>query len=147
MPYAALTGDREMLHELVETVLATTDREWAQLTTTSVPRALSAAGETELLERVAPAFRLKAADIDAPRLAISATVADGLVALAAGDTAAALLRDAAERERSFGWRYRAACIDLDVARALDAAGRPGEATSARDRAQAILEPLGCVNAY
>ena len=149
MPYAALTGDREMLHELVETVLATTDREWAQLTTTSVPRALSAAGETELLERVATAFRLKAADIDAPRIAISATVAEGLVALAAGDadTAAALLHDAAERERGFGWTYRAACIDLDVARALDAARRPGEATSARDRAQAILEPLGCVNAY
>ena len=66
-------------------VLATTDREWAQLTTTPVPRALAAAGETELLERVATAFRLKAADLDAPRISISAAVAEGLVALAAGD--------------------------------------------------------------
>ena len=149
MPYAALTGDRETLHELVEMVLATTDREWAQLTTTPVPRALAAAGETELLERVATAFRLKAADLDAPRISISAAVAEGLVALAAGDAdaAAARLRDAADRERGFGWAYRAACIDLDVARALDTAGRPTEAAAARDRANAILEPLGCVNAY
>ena len=149
MPYAALTGDRETLHELVEMVLATTDREWAQLTTTPVPRALAAAGETELLERVATAFRLKAADLDAPRISISAAVAEGLVALAAGDAdaAAAQLRDAADRERGFGWAYRAACIDLDVARALDTAGRPTEAAAGRDRANAILEPLGCVNAY
>jgi class 3 adenylate cyclase/tetratricopeptide (TPR) repeat protein len=149
MPYAALIGDRQTLHELVETVLATTDREWAQLTTTPVPRALAAAGETELLERVATAFRLKAADIDAPRISISATVAEGLVSLAAGDadTAVTLLNDAAEQERGFGWSYRAACIDADVARALDDAGRPTEAAAARDRANAILEPLGCVHAY
>ena len=149
MPYAALTGDHETLRELAETVLSTTDREWAQLTTTPIPRALATAGETALLERVAAAFRLKAADLDAPRIAISASVAEGLVALAAGDaeTAVALLRAAAERERGFGWTFRAACLDLDLARALDAAGRPAEAVAARDRADAVLGPLGCVNAY
>jgi len=149
MPYAALTGDREALHELVDTVLSTTDREWAQLTTTPVPRALAAAGETELLERVATAFRVKAGDLDAPRISISATVAEALVALAAGDAdaAAAQLQEAADRERRLGWIYRAACIDVDVARALDAAGRPSDAATARDRAKAVLEPLGCVNAY
>ena len=149
MPYAALTGDHETLRELAETVRSTTDREWAQLTTTPIPRALATAGETALLERVAAAFRLKAADLDAPRIAISASVAEGLVALAAGDaeTAVALLRAAAERERGFGWTFRAACLDLDLARALDAAGRPAEAVAARDRADAVLGPLGCVNAY
>jgi hypothetical protein len=148
-PYAALTGDREMLHDLVDTVLSTTDREWAQLTTTPVPRALAAAGETELLERVATAFRHKAGDLDAPRISISAMVAEGLLALAVGDadSAATQLLEGAEWERRLGWVYRAACIDLDVARALDAAGKTAEAAAARDRANAILEPLGCVNAF
>ena len=145
-PYAALIGDRETLHELVDTVLSTTDREWAQLTTTPVPRALAAVGETELLERVATAFRLKAGDLDAPRISISATVAEGLLALAGGDadSAAAQLLEAAEWERRLGWVYRAACIDLDVARALDVAGRPagrrggGEGPRQRDPRAARL---------
>ena len=100
-------------------MLSTTDREWAQLTTTPVPRALAAAGETELLERVATAFRLKAGDLDVPRISISAAVAEGLLALAAGDadSAAAQLFEAAEWERRLDWAYRAACIDVDVARA------------------------------
>jgi class 3 adenylate cyclase/tetratricopeptide (TPR) repeat protein len=149
MPYAALTGDRKMLRELAETVLATTDREWAQLTTTPVPRALAAMGETELLATVGEAFRAKARELEAPRIAISATVAEGLLALAAGRAADAVgaLRDAAEQERSLGWAYRAACLDVDVARALEAAGRPDEAREALARAAAVLEPLGCVHAY
>jgi len=149
MPYAALTNAHASLRELVATVLATTGREWAQLTTTPIPRALAAAGETELLRQAAEAFRLKTRDIDAPRIAISATVAEGHVALVAGDADAAVesFRAAAERERGLGWTYRAACLDLDLADALGAAGRPADATEARDRAAAVLEPLGCVNAY
>jgi class 3 adenylate cyclase len=149
MPYAALTGDRVMLRELTETVLATTDREWAQLTTTPIPRALAAVDETELLESIAGAFRLKAQELNAPRISISATVADGLLSLAAGraDEAVEGLRDAADRERAYGWVYRAACIDLDVSRALEAAGMADESRATRQRAAAILEPLGCVNAY
>ena len=149
MPYAALTNDHASLRDLVDTVLATAGREWAQLTTTPIPRALAAAGETELLRVVADAFRLKTGDIDVPRIAISATVADGHVALASGDAEAAVesFRAAAERERGFGWTFRAACLDLDLADAFEAAGQPSEAAAARDRAAAVLGPLGCVNAY
>ena len=149
MPYAALTGDRGMLRELTGTVLATTDREWAQLTTTPIPRALAAAGETELLGRIAEAFRLKAEELKAPRIAISAAVAEGLVSLAAGRAGEAVevLRDAANRERDLGWLYRAACLDLDAARALEAAGSVEDARATLDRVAAVLEPLGCVHAY
>jgi class 3 adenylate cyclase/tetratricopeptide (TPR) repeat protein len=149
MPFAALTGDTRSLRELTPTVLSTTDREWAQLTTTPIPRALALAGETELLEEVAEAFASKARDVGAPRIEISATVAEGLVALAAGraDEAVDRLRDAADRERRLGWAYRAACLDLDVARALEAARLAGEAGAVRARAAAVLQPLACVNAF
>ena len=149
MPYAALTGDRKTLRELTETVLATTDREWAQLTTTAIPRALAAAGETALLETIAEAFRRKARELNAPRIAISATVAEGLLSLVAGraDEAVETLRHAADRERDSGWVYRAACLDVDVARALEGAGRGEEARARLQRAAAILSPLGCLHAY
>jgi hypothetical protein len=149
MPFAALTGDMRTLRELTATVLSTTDREWAQLTTTPIPRALALAGETELLQEVAEAFASMARDVGAPRIEISATVAEGLVALAAGraDEAVDRLRDAADRERRLGWAYRAACLDLDVARALEAARLVEEAGAVRGRAAAVLEPLACVNAF
>jgi hypothetical protein len=149
MPYAALTDDRQMLRELTETVLATTDREWAQLTTTPIPRALATLEEWDALARVAEAFRLKARDLDAPRIVIGATVAEGLLSLATGkaEEGVAALTDAAEQERGLGWLYRAAYLDLDVARALEAAGRDAEAEQAQARARAVLEPLGCVHAY
>jgi class 3 adenylate cyclase len=147
MPFAALTGDRATLVELSETVLEITDREWAQLPTTPIPRALAAAGETELLARVAEAFAAKARQVEAPRIALTATVAEGLVSVAAGraEEGAVLLREAAEHERRLGWTYRAACLDLDVAAALDVVGRHTEADEARARAATVLEPLGCVN--
>jgi class 3 adenylate cyclase len=148
MPYATLTDDVQTLRELAETVLALTDRDWAEFTTTPIPRALALAGETELLQRVAEAFaRLR--EVEAPRLAIGAAVADGLASLAAGRPGEAVgpLREAADLERRLGWSYRAACVDLDVAAALEAAGREGEATVVRRRAAAVLEPLGCVHAY
>jgi class 3 adenylate cyclase len=149
MPYAALTGDRETVRELAHMVLATTDREWAQLSTSAIPRALARAGEVDLLERAAAALRAKSRDVDAPRIAIGATVAEGLLALAEGDAdeAAAKLQSAADEERRLGWAYRAACIDVDLATALRAAGRAAEAEVAGGRAAAVLEPLGCVNPF
>lgn len=54
---------------------------------------------------------------------------------------------AAERQRRLGWPYRAACLDLDVAQALTAAGAERDASAARERATAVLVPLRCVNAY
>ncbi len=147
MPYALLSGDRETVRELAESVLASTDREWAQLTTTAIPRVLAAAGETALLRRLATAFSQRRSNAEAPRTALSLAVTDGLLSLAEGraDDAVDQLEWALGRERSCGWHYRAACLELDLARALEAARRPDDARSARERAAAVLEPLGCVN--
>jgi len=62
--------------------------------------------------------------------------------------------DAADRlaavvaaEQALGRTYEKAALELDLARALDAAGRPGEGDATRTRAQAYLDSLGCVNPY
>jgi hypothetical protein len=49
--------------------------------------------------------------------------------------------------RALGCHYDAACVALDLATALDAAGEPVRAEEARARANALLEPLGCVYPY
>jgi class 3 adenylate cyclase len=149
LPYAALTGDRVTIREVTESVLSLADRDWTQLAVTAIPRALGAAGETDLLVRVADVLERRRRAVDGPRIAIGASVATGLVALASGRAVEAvkLLREAAERERGLGWPYRAACLDLDLARALSAAGSEEDASLAREQAAAVLEPLRCVNAF
>src|SRR6185295_16571336 len=76
---------------------------------------------------------------DPPRIAIAATAASGLVALAAGRATEAveLLGVAAEWERRLGWPYRAACLDLDLAQALTAAGAERDASAAHERAEPL----------
>jgi hypothetical protein len=149
LPYAALTGDRATLREITAAVVALTGREWGQLPVNGIPRAVAAAGETELLERISEALAHQREIAESPRTAIGATVAAAHVALAAGRWAEAVepLRVAAEWERRLGWRYRAACLDVDLASALHAAGAAGDAAGARDRATAVLAPLRCVNAF
>jgi len=149
LPHALVTGDRVTLVEVVERVLSLTDRAWGQLPVTAIPRAVAAAGETELLERVSDLLTTQREEADSPRIAIAATAASGLVALAAGRATEAveLLGVAAEWEWRLGWPYRAACLDLDLSRALTEAGAERDASAARERAAAVLTPLRCVNAY
>jgi malonyl CoA-acyl carrier protein transacylase len=149
LPYAFVTGDRKTLVEVVDAVASLTDREWGQLAVNAIPRAVAAAGENELLERVSDVLRVQREKADAPRTAIAATVASGLVSLAAGRAGDAVeqIREAAEWERGLGWPYRAACLDLDLARALEVAGAERDAAAARARATAVLAPLRCVHAF
>jgi class 3 adenylate cyclase/tetratricopeptide (TPR) repeat protein len=149
MPYALQSGDRETVRELAESVLASTDREWAQLTTTAIPRVLAAAGETALLRRLETAFSERHSGVEAPRIALSLSVTSGLLSLVEGRAGDAVSRLdwAVEHERARGWHYRAACLELELAGALEAAERPDDAGSVRERAASVLEPLGCVNPY
>jgi len=64
-----------------------------------------------------------------------------------GVITAALLELAIERERRLGRTYPAACLELDLAAALEAAGRTDASNEARTRAASVLEPLGCVNPF
>jgi len=57
------------------------------------------------------------------------------------------LDPAIERERRLGRTYPAACLELDLASALEAAGRTDASNESRTRAASVLEPLGCVNPF
>ena len=74
---------------------------------------------------------------------------EGLLALLQGRAGDAIeqLERAAERERQLGRSYPSACLELDLAQALEAAGREDAASEVRARAAAVLEPLGCVNPF
>jgi hypothetical protein len=81
--------------------------------------------------------------------AATEALARGLLALLDGDAAeAAELHLRAERELdALGRRYEAACVALEVARALQEAGDAAGVAAARERASVVLEPLGCVNPW
>jgi hypothetical protein len=57
----------------------------------------------------------------------------------------ALLAEAVEGATQRGARYDAACLELDHAAALEAAGDGGGAEAALSRGRDVLVPLGCVN--
>jgi len=148
LPWLARTGELEELRSLTDEVLAVADRRWpAVLDAVPVVRALSAAGELDLLARAAESIR------ETPDLAANertaAFAAEGLLALLQGRAGEAIeqLELAIERERRLGRTYPAACLELDLAAALEAAGRTDASNEARTRAASVLEPLGCVNPF
>jgi hypothetical protein len=148
LPWLARTGELEELRSLTDEVLALADRRWpAVLDAVPVVRALSAAGDLELLARTAESIR------ETPDLAANeqtaAFAAEGLLALLQGRAGEAVeqLDLAIERERRLGRTYPAACLELDLASALEAAGRIDASNEARTRAASVLEPLGCVNPF
>jgi hypothetical protein len=105
------------------------------------------AAARDLLERTTESTR------GTPDLAGNAQTAlitaEGLVALLNGRAGEAVeqLELATERERRLGRTYSAACLELDLADALEAAGRADTAKDVRSRAASVLEPLGCVNPF
>jgi tetratricopeptide (TPR) repeat protein len=113
-----------------------------------VVRALAAAGETELLVRMAEAIRETSSDLSANAFT-AVLAAEGLLSLLQGraEEAVEQLEAAIERERELGRTYDAACLELDLARALEAMGQKAAAQKAQARAAAVLEPLGCVNPF
>jgi len=148
LPWLARAGEREELRSLTNEILALADRQWpAVLEAVPIARALAAAGEKDLLERTTESIR------GTPDLAGNAQTAliaaEGLVALLQGraDEAVEQLERATERERRLGRTYPAACLELDLADALDGAGRADTAKKVRSRAASVLEPLGCVNPF
>ena len=117
------------------------------LSTPPIVRALAAAGEAELLQRTLDSMR-RTPNVSA-MLEMALTVGEGLLALAQGRAGEAVerLEQAIERERELGRTYDAACLELDLARALEAAGDAAGAEKAKARAASVLEPLGCVNPF
>jgi hypothetical protein len=129
----------------VDEMLTVLDGKWPSvLTTVPVVRALAAAGAEELLERTLESMRRTPSEAQTAMLGISLSVGEAL--RGAGDAVRALSA-AIETEQKVGYVYDAACLELDLARALEAGGDTDAAGQARARAASVLEPLGVVNAF
>ena len=148
LPWLAVSEDFEELRSLTAQLLAVLEHWPVVLDAVPVVRALAAAGETELLSRTTEAMRVTpgvSTIVDTTAL----IAGEGLLALAEGRPrdAAEQLKAAIEKERQLGRTYSAACLELDLARAIEAAGDVAAAHEAQARASSILEPLGCVNPF
>ena len=148
LPWLARTGKLEELRSLTNEVLGVVDGRWpAVLDAVPVVRALAAARETQLLARTSESIR------ETPDLAANAhtalLAAEGLLALLQGRAGEAVeqLELATERERQLGRTYAAACLEVDLAQALEGAGQTEATEEVRARAASVLEPLGCVNPF
>jgi class 3 adenylate cyclase/tetratricopeptide (TPR) repeat protein len=147
LPWLALT-DREELPVLAEEVLDAVDGAWPPvLDCVPIVRALAAAGEADLLARVTASIGQTPTVTALSRTAV--IVGEALQALMAGQATKAVgrLEQAVERQRELRRGFEAACLELELARALEAAGRGDEAQEVRARADGVLEPLGCVNPF
>jgi class 3 adenylate cyclase/tetratricopeptide (TPR) repeat protein len=148
LPWLALTDDVEELRSLTNEILAVVDRQWpAVLDAVPIVRALAAVGETQLLVRTTESIR-ETPDVSA-KAHTALIAAEGLLALLQGRAGEAVeqLELAIQRERQLGRTSDAACLELDLARALEAAGQTAAAQEVQARAASVLEPLGCVNPF
>ena len=146
LPWAALAGESKLLRSLaVETIDLVAQRWAATLTSLPAIRALAVAGEIDLVARWAEA--LDSAPSQAGRLGTSLRVANGLLAFQDGryEHAVAELSTAAETDRKLGYAFDASAIDLELARALDAAGAQDRARALRQSSEAFFASIGCVH--
>ena len=81
------------------------------------------------------------------RLVTSHVAARGLLALRDGDPrlAVELLSQVVTRDRSLGYEFDSAALELDLADALEAAGETAQAAELRARVDAFMSSLGCVH--
>jgi class 3 adenylate cyclase/tetratricopeptide (TPR) repeat protein len=149
-PWLSIAGKSDELRSLTEQVLTSLDGRWPSvLSAVPVARALAAVGEAELLQRTIDSMRRTASEAQTAKLQTVLTAGEGLLALIERRTSEAveMLTTAVERDRSLGYVFDAACLELDLASALAADGQDDAAAETRRRAASVLEPLGCVNAY
>jgi hypothetical protein len=145
MPRAVLANDVDELRTLADLIVALPRQAFSSSPTTmAIPRSLAAIGDATHLEAVIGTF----SEWTDGAPAVVAAVARGLLAHLVGEPqeAARILTSSEDDLRALGRHFDAACVALDVARALDASGDAESAQAARTRA-AVLEPLGCVNPF
>jgi class 3 adenylate cyclase/tetratricopeptide (TPR) repeat protein len=148
LPWLTRTGRVDEFRSLTDDVLAVVEGQWpAVLDSVPVVRAVAAAQETELLARTTESIRQTSHVAAHAQTALLA--AEGLLALQHGNAREAVrkLEAATGRKRQLGRSLDAGCLDLDLARALEAAGQSAAANEVQARAAAVLEPLGCVNPF
>jgi len=150
VPWLVVADKTDELEPLLDQVLPILDGQWPSvLTVVPAVRALAAVGAEELLERTLESMRHTPSEALTAMLGISLTVGEALLALLRGRTDDAVqgLSAPIETLRKLGYDYDAACLELDLARALEAHGDTKAAEEARGRAASVLEPLAVVNAF
>ena len=148
---AVVTQQPDLLGRVMKAVHGVGDTRWVSaFPAAPVLRAVHHAGDVEALASlVALVEEVGRNPAGGNHVHVTLATGRGLLALHDGRAhdAAEALGDAVETERRNGRVYAAACIALDHAEALAAAGRDGEAADAIAGARAVLDPLGVVNAY
>ncbi len=148
-PWLHLTGQAEELREATRELLGWGSDQWmAALSILPVVRTLAAAGETDLLRGLVESMESSPVS-EVAFHGNDTLVAHGLLDLAEGRSGSAVesLRTAAAFLDEQGYAFDAACLELDLARALEADGRADEAAAVRADAEAYLASLDCVNPY
>jgi class 3 adenylate cyclase/tetratricopeptide (TPR) repeat protein len=144
MPRALLAGDHDTVRALGDLVVAQ-PLHGVTMSAATIPicRTLLTIGDRDRLAQFVAAL----AKADSTSQVGMLGVGGSLLAHVDGDVAGASrdLLGAEQGLRDLGRHYDAACVALDAARALEAAGDGAEADRARARATSFLEPLGCVN--
>jgi tetratricopeptide (TPR) repeat protein len=146
-PWLHVTGRADELREAGRELLTWGSDQWmAGRTIGPVLRTLAAAGETELLYELLVSLQSS----PVPEIAYhgnAIVVARGLLALADGRAveAAESLRAAVAFQERCGFAFDAACLELDLASALEAAGHADEAVRVLAQADNYLASLDCVN--
>jgi hypothetical protein len=146
-PWLRIAGRTDELRAAVPALVESAEDEWPIVhSTAGILRALAAADELDLLGLALEAMR-RSSGSDAARLAVSVSVGDALLALAEGraDEAVERLRAAVARDEGLGFAFDAACLRLELARALAAAGRGDEEAVVRAEAERFLSALACVH--
>jgi hypothetical protein len=147
MPRALLAGDSEAASELADIVLGLRIQTLT-LSAATIPicRVLAATDDQRRLEKVCDIFRVRSGS-GQPGTVLK--VAGGLLDLLEGkaDQAGRQLLAAEAELNTYGRHYDAACVALEVERALEKSGDASGAVAARDRERELLDAIGCVNPY
>jgi len=147
MARALLAGDADLVSELADIVLGLR-LQTLTLSAATIPicRVLAATEDQRRLEKLVDIFRV-GSGTGQPGTVLK--VAQGLLELLEGkpDDARRRLLEAEAELTSYGRHYDAACVALEVERALEKSGDASGAAAARDRARQLLDAIGCVNPY
>jgi hypothetical protein len=148
-PWLEVTGKRDQLRRVVVELLGSVDGEWpVVISLDPIVRSLAKAGDLDSLAGLLESLRASRTP-EAAHLPGTIAVGDALIAIAGGRAGDAVepLRGAAERHDSLGFVYWAACVRVELARALAAAGFEDEAATLSGEVGSYLASLGCVYPY
>ena len=145
IPRAVVAGDRKDASSLAQIVLGLRPSQYSlSAPALAAVRGLAALGDREALERIVDAL---AAAPDETRVVTGTALAAVAALEDRHDDAATELLTVEQTLRKLDRHYDAACVALDRAASLDRLGDERGAGEARDRANALLAPLGCRYPY